>query len=189
MILTSPLILIVSSIVYISLGRPIIFKQERIGLNEKIFILYKFRTMNNSHNEYGNLLPDSKRLTKVGSTLRKLSLDELPQLVNILKGDMSLVGPRPLLKEYLPFYSERERLRHTVRPGITGLAQVSGRNKLTWDERLELDAKYVEKQNILLDYKILFKTIRKVFLREDIVVDPRALMKDLNEERKEMHKH
>ncbi|OHR68134.1 sugar transferase [Bacillus sp. HMSC76G11] len=187
-IAASPIMLIISVIIFFSLGRPIIFKQERVGLNEKIFILYKFRTMKTSHNENGVLPPDSNRLTKVGSVLRKLSLDELPQLVNILKGEMSLVGPRPLLIQYLPYYSERERLRHTVKPGVTGLAQVSGRNKLTWDERLELDAKYVEEQDLVQDIKILIKTILKVFLREDIVVDPRALMKDLNEERKEMLK-
>lgn len=165
------------------LGSPVLFKQQRPGLHGKPFYLYKFRTMTDERDEKGELLPDHVRLTPFGQFLRKFSLDELPQLYNILKGDMSFVGPRPLLMKYLPYYTDREKKRHNVRPGITGLAQVSGRNNLGWDERLELDVKYVENYSFWLDLKIIFLTIKKVLKSEDVVIDPRSTMKDLDEER------
>lgn len=183
LILLFPVLLAIAILIKIKLGSPVIFKQQRPGLHGKPFYLYKFRTMTDERDENGELLPDHVRLTPFGQLLRKLSLDELPQLYNILKGDMSFVGPRPLLMEYLPYYTPRERKRHNVRPGITGLAQVSGRNNLSWDERLELDVKYVENYSFWLDLKIIFLTIKKVLKSEDVVIDPRSTMKDLDEER------
>lgn len=156
-------------LVRIKLGKPAIFKQERPGKDEKIFTLYKFRTMTNDKDAEGNLLPDEQRLTKFGRILRSTSLDELPELFNILKGNMSIVGPRPLAVIYLPYYSEKEKHRHDVRPGLTGLAQVNGRNTLNWEERFEYDIEYVENINFTNDCKIILKTIEKVFKREDIV--------------------
>lgn len=150
-------------------GKPF-FYQLRPGKGERIFRIIKFKTMNDRCDANGQLLPDAERLTKIGAFVRKTSLDEIPQLLNVLKGDMSVIGPRPLLVKYLPYYSKREQLRHTVRPGITGLAQVNGRNKLNWDDRLELDAQYVENLSFLLDIKILFRTIVNVLLRKDIAV-------------------
>ena len=150
-------------------GKPF-FYQLRPGKGERIFRIIKFKTMNDRCDANGQLLPDAERLTKIGAFVRKTSLDEIPQLLNVLKGDMSVIGPRPLLVKYLPYYSKREQLRHTVRPGITGLAQVNGRNKLNWDDRLELDAQYVENLSFLLDIKILFRTIINVLLRKDIAV-------------------
>lgn len=150
------------------MGRPIFFKQERPGQYEKPFKLYKFRTMKNDRNQHYELLPDEQRLTRLGMFLRKYSLDELPQLINVLKGDMSLVGPRPLLLEYLPLYTEEQRIRHEVKPGITGLAQVSGRNTLTWEERFKCDCYYVEQSSCRLDMKILFLTVIKVLKKEGI---------------------
>jgi len=140
--------------------------------------------MSDRRDENGNLLPDSERLTKIGRVVRSLSLDELPQLINVLKGDMSLVGPRPLLPRYLPYYTSRERLRHTVRPGITGWAQVNGRNTINWDRRLALDVYYVENLSFKLDLKIFFKTLKNVFFKEDLIVDPGSIMKNLDDERK-----
>jgi sugar transferase EpsL len=175
--------LVTAILVRYKLGYPVIFKQQRPGLHGKPFYLYKFRTMTDERDENGELLPDHLRLTPFGQFLRKFSLDELPQLYNILKGDMSFVGPRPLLMKYLPYYTDREKKRHNVRPGITGLAQVSGRNNLDWDERLELDVKYVENYSFWLDLKIIFLTIKKVLKSEDVVIDPRSTMKDLDEER------
>lgn len=171
LIILSPVLLIIALLVRIKLGSPVLFKQERPGLNEKIFTLKKFRTMTDERDEDGNLLPDALRLTKFGRFLRATSLDELPELWNIFCGDMSLIGPRPLLVSYLPYYTKRERLRHTVRPGLTGLAQISGRNFLEWDKRLEKDVEYVEHLSFRLDIKIFFRTIKKVFIREDVVVD------------------
>ena len=150
-------------------GKPF-FYQLRPGKGERIFRIIKFKTMNDRCDANGQFLPDADRLTKIGTFVRKTSLDEIPQLLNVLKGDMSVIGPRPLLVKYLPYYSKREQLRHTVRPGITGLAQVNGRNKLNWDDRLELDAQYVENLSFLLDIKILFRTIVNVLLRKDIAV-------------------
>lgn len=184
-IVLSPVLLIVSTLVRFKLGSPILFKQERPGLNEEIFMMYKFRTMTDGKDENGNLLPDSERLTKFGRFLRSTSLDELPELFNILKGDMSIIGPRPLLVRYLPYYREEERLRSKVRPGITGLAQVSGRNTLTWDERFKTDVDYVNHLSFILDVKILINTILVVFQRKDILVGSEHIMKDLDVERKE----
>lgn len=171
LIVLSPVMLIIAILVKIKLGSPIIFKQERIGLNEKIFTLYKFRTMTDDRNEKGELLSDSARLTKFGEMLRYTSLDELPQLFNILKGDMSIIGPRPLLVQYLPYYSEHQKRRHNVRPGLSGLAQVSGRNSITWEDRFDLDVKYAYSITFLGDWKIIFLTIKKVFNKEGVGSD------------------
>jgi undecaprenyl phosphate N,N'-diacetylbacillosamine 1-phosphate transferase len=171
LILLSPVFLVVALLVRTKLGSPVIFHQERPGYRERIFTLCKFRTMTDARDEKGELLPDAKRLTVFGSFLRSTSLDELPELWNIFRGDMSLIGPRPLLTGYLPYYTERERLRHTVRPGLTGLAQVSGRNFIAWDERLEKDVEYVEQLSFLLDLRILFQTIAVVLKKEDVAVE------------------
>lgn len=167
-IILSPILLITGILVRIKLGSPIIFKQERPGKDEKIFTLYKFRTMTDKKDENGKLLEDSKRITKFGKILRSTSIDELPELFNILKGDMSFVGPRPLLIEYLPLYNEKQKHRHDVRPGLTGLAQISGRNSISWEEKFEDDLKYIEKISFWEDVKIIFKTFFKVFKREGI---------------------
>ena len=184
LIVISPVLLVLAVLIRIKLGSPIIFRQERPGLNEKMFTLKKFRTMTDERDENGNLLPDAQRLTKFGRFLRSTSLDELPELWNIFCGDMSLIGPRPLLISYLPYYTKREQLRHTVRPGLTGLAQISGRNLLEWDKRLEKDAEYVENLSFGLDIKIFFLTIKKVFVREDVVVDTNQVEGNLAEIRK-----
>lgn len=168
MLLLSPIIFAVCFLIRIKLGQPIFFRQRRPGVNGKAFEMIKFRTMTNERDENGNLLPDDVRLTKFGSFLRSTSLDELPELINVLKGDMSLVGPRPLLMEYLPLYSERQYRRHEVRPGITGWAQINGRNALSWEEKFELDVWYVENRSLWLDIKILFLTILKVVKRDGI---------------------
>lgn len=168
LILLSPVLLIVAVLVRIKLGTPVIFKQERPGRNEKIFRMYKFRTMTDQKDNEGRLLPDEIRLTSFGKKLRSTSLDELPELFNILKGDMSIVGPRPLLVRYLPLYNERQRHRHDVRPGFTGLAQVNGRNSISWEEKFEWDVKYVEKLSFGLDVKIILQTVKTVLKREGI---------------------
>ena len=165
------LYLILAILVRVKLGSPILFKQARPGKDEKIFNLYKFRTMTDKRDADGKLLPDKDRLTKFGNFLRKSSLDELPEFFNILKGDMSFIGPRPLLVEYLPYYTEREKLRHTVRPGLTGLAQVSGRNTVDWDTRFEIDAQYVENLNFLMDLKVIGLTFKTVFGHTDQVAE------------------
>lgn len=167
-IVLSPIFLIVALLVKIKLGSPVIFKQQRPGLNEKIFTMYKFRTMTDERDENGNLLPDTIRLTKFGRFLRNSSLDELPELFNILKGDMSFVGPRPLLVKYLPLYNEEQRHRHDTRPGLTGYAQVYGRNALTWEERFRLDVQYTRNITFLGDLKIIFKTFITVLKKEGI---------------------
>src|SRR6056297_130925 len=171
LILLSPLLLIISVLNLYHHGRPVLFKQKRPGMNEEIFEMYKFRTMTNEKNAQGELLADHKRLTPFGNFIRKTSLDELPELFNVLKGDMSLVGPRPLLVKYLPYYSERERRRHCVRPGITGLAQITGRNSLNWDEILEKDVEYVENLSFLLDMEIIVKTVVIVLQRKDVALN------------------
>ncbi len=171
LIVLSPVILLVAILVRVKLGSPVIFKQERPGLNKKIFTLYKFRTMTNEIDVEGNLLSDDKRLTKFGKFLRSTSLDELPELINILRGDMSIVGPRPLLVRYLPFYNEEQSKRHSVRPGLTGLAQIYGRNNLTWEKTFELDVKYVKKITFIGDWKIIFSTVGPVFKRENIAAN------------------
>ena len=168
LIVLSPVLLITALLVRIKLGTPIIFKQHRPGLDEKIFILYKFRTMTDQKDDQGILLPDEVRLTKFGKLLRSTSLDELPELWNILRGDMSVVGPRPLLIKYIPFYTEEERKRHQVRPGLTGLAQVNGRNYLDWDFRLNMDCQYVETISLFNDLSILCTTVIKVLKRSGV---------------------
>ncbi|QTQ08967.1 sugar transferase [Macrococcoides canis] len=183
-IMLSPILLIVSIINLFVNGRPILFSQERPGKNKRIFRMYKFRSMSNKKDEQGLLLPDEERLTKFGLFLRKTSIDELPSLLNILKGDMSFIGPRPLLVKYLPYYTSKEQIRHTVKPGLTGLAQINGRNLLSWDKRLELDVKYVENMTLRNDLKIIFYTLKKVIKREDIVVGNDHIMEDFDVERK-----
>lgn len=174
----SPVLLIVAILVRTKLGSPIIFKQQRPGKDEKIFCLYKFRTMTDERNAKGELLPDEKRLTKFGKLLRSTSLDELPELINILKGEMSFVGPRPLLVKYLPLYDERQRKRHLVRPGLTGYAQVNGRNTITWEERFEMDIHYIHQVSFAMDIKIMIQTILKVLKREGISSDNSVTMEE-----------
>lgn len=168
LVLLSPIMLIVGLLVKIKLGSPIIFKQERPGLNEKIFTMYKFRTMTDERDGKGDLLANNIRLTKFGKVLRSTSIDELPELINVLKGDMSLVGPRPLLVEYLPRYNKHQGRRHEVRPGITGLAQVNGRNAISWEDKFNYDVDYVDKYSLVMDIKILLQTVLKVFKRENV---------------------
>lgn len=170
LIVLMPLMIIIGILVRINLGSPIIFKQKRPGKNEKTFTLYKFRTMTDKRDIDGNLLPDEYRLTKFGKFLRSTSLDELPELINIIKGDMAIVGPRPLLVEYLPYYTEEEKHRHDVRPGLTGLAQVNGRNAISWEEKLKYDTEYIKEISFYSDLKIIFKTIKKTIKREDILM-------------------
>lgn len=183
LVILSPVLAVTAVLVRIKLGKPVVFCQERPGKDEKIFKMYKFRTMTNTCDEEGNLLPDEKRLTPFGRMLRKTSLDELPELFNIFKGDMSIVGPRPLLCSYLPYYTEREKKRHSVMPGLTGLAQVNGRNMLVWDERLELDVRYAENITFIGDMKIIVRTVTKVFASEGIAVDTAVVEPNLAEER------
>jgi lipopolysaccharide/colanic/teichoic acid biosynthesis glycosyltransferase len=168
LVVSAPVMGLVAGLSYFNLGRPILFRQLRPGLNNQTFKVLKFRSMSNTCDATGTLLPDSQRLTPFGHFLRKTSLDELPQLWNVIKGDMSLVGPRPLLAEYLPYYTERESKRHSVRPGITGLAQINGRNCVPWNERLELDVYYVENCSLSLDLLILYNTIVKTLCGSDI---------------------
>ena len=162
------LYVVIAILVRIKLGSPILFKQDRPGLNEKIFKMYKFRTMTDAKDSLGNLLTDAERLTKLGKFLRSTSLDEIPELWNVIKGDMSLVGPRPLMPKYLAYYTEEEKKRHNVRPGVTGWAQVNGRNSLTWEDKFRYDIEYVDSVSFWLDLKIVFITIKKVFKRQDI---------------------
>lgn len=168
LLVLAPIIFLVAVLVKTKLGSPVIFKQPRPGMNGKVFQIYKFRTMTDERDKHGVLFPDTVRLTNFGQLLRKLSLDELPQLWNVLKGDMSFVGPRPLLVDYLSLYSERQARRQEVRPGITGWAQVNGRNAISWEQKFEYDVWYVENQSFLLDLKILFLTLKKIMKSEDI---------------------
>ena len=168
LILLSPLYFIVARKVKKNLGSPVLFRQVRPGLHGKPFEMIKFRTMKDALDEQGNQLPDSERLTPFGKMLRSTSLDEMPELWNVIKGDMSIVGPRPLLTEYLPLYNEEQAKRHNVRPGMTGHAQVNGRNAISWEEKFKLDTWYVENQSTLLDLKIMFKTVHKVLAKDDI---------------------
>ena len=180
-IILSPIYIIVAILIRIKLGSPVIFCQERPGKDEKVFKMYKFT---DAKDENGNLLPDDIRLTSFGKKIRATSLDELPELFNILKGDMSLIGPRPLLVKYLPYYTDEERHRHDVRPGLTGLAQISGRNYLSWKERFKLDCQYVNRISFILDLSIILKTIIKVFQKDDIMESTKQLnFKDLDKER------
>lgn len=188
LILLSPILLVVAVLVRVKLGSPVIFHQDRPGYQEKIFQLCKFRSMTDERGADGELLPDEVRLTKFGKTLRATSLDELPELWNILKGDMSLIGPRPLLVSYLPYYTEEERLRHSVRPGLTGLAQVRGRNLLDWDRRFATDVEYVRNLTFAMDIKIFFMTIRKVLVHEDIEVNTNQVEGNFAEIRKAKQK-
>lgn len=176
-VVLSPVLVLVSILVRTKLGSPIIFKQNRPGLNEKIFTMYKFRTMTDEKDENGELLPDAIRLTKFGRMLRSTSLDELPELFNILKGDMSLVGPRPLLIQYLELYNDNQKRRHDVKPGLTGLAQISGRNGISWKEKFNLDVYYVENVKFIVDFKILLKTVKKVVVRDGINEDGQETVK------------
>lgn len=176
LILLSPILLIVAILVRVKLGSPVFFKQQRPGLYGTIFTMYKFRTMTDTKDKNGDFLPDSVRLTKFGKLLRSTSLDELPELFNILKGDMSLVGPRPLLVQYLSLYNEHQKRRHEVRPGLTGLAQVSGRNAISWEEKFNLDVKYVNNMSFNNDLNIIFLTFKKVFVREGINSETAATM-------------
>lgn len=175
-IVLAPVLLVVAVLVRIKLGRLVIFKQKRPGLNEKVFTLYKFRTMTDEKDENGQLLSDGFRLTKFGKFLRSTSLDELPELFNILIGDMSIIGPRPLLVQYLPLYNYHQKRRHEVRPGLSGLAQVSGRNAINWEDKFNLDVEYVDNVSFMGDWKIIFLTFKKVFLREGINSEVAATM-------------
>ena len=178
LILLSPVMLIVAILVRTKLGSPVIFCQERPGKNERIFKLYKFRSMTDKRDEKGELLPDEVRLTKFGKLLRSTSLDELPELWNILRGDMSIVGPRPLLVKYLPLYNEVQKHRHDVRPGLTGWAQVHGRNTISWEEKFEYDVWYVEHLSFAIDVKTIFLTVKKVFRREGITSETAATIEE-----------
>ncbi len=194
LVVLSPVLLVLAILVRLKLGRPVVFRQERPGKDEKIFQLCKFRSMTDQRDGNGELLPDEVRLTKFGKALRSTSLDELPELWNILKGDMSIVGPRPLLVKYLPYYTEEERKRHDVRPGLTGMAQTHGRNLLSWEERFALDLQYIEQMSLLLDIKIVFLTVKKVFSRSDIALGeaethrlrPDAKIRDFDVERRDL---
>lgn len=172
LIVLAPLLLGIAVGVRVTMGRPIFFRQLRIGLDDVPFPVYKFRSLNENVDASGVLLASSERMTKLGWFLRRWSLDELPQFFNVLKGDLSLVGPRPLLPHYLPAYTQREQIRHSVRPGITGLAQVSGRNSLTWDEKLELDVRYVEQWSLVLDARIAARTVRLLLRSSSVARDP-----------------
>lgn len=185
LLLLSPVILVVAIQIRRKLGSPVFFRQTRPGLNGKPFEMVKFRTMRDAVDENGKPLPDSERITPFGRFLRSTSLDELPELWNVLKGDMSVVGPRPLLMEYMDYYTDEEMLRHTVRPGVTGLAQVTGRNATKWDDRLAYDVQYVKTQTLWLDIKIIFKTIYQVFKREGVVVIPSTVYRKLSDERRD----
>lgn len=180
LILISPIFFLTYIVVRICIGSPVVFKQKRPGKNEKIFTIYKFRTMTNQKDVSGKLLADEDRLLPIGKFIRKSSIDELPQLINVLKGEMSFIGPRPLLVDYLPLYTEKQKNRHLIRPGITGLAQVNGRNAISWEEKFEYDIYYSENLNFMLDVKILILTIKKVFLSEDINQKDKATAERFN---------
>ena len=183
LIVVFPIMLIAALLIRWNMGSPVLFRQQRPGKEEKIFTLLKFRTMNDQRDVEGKLLPDGERLTKLGRIIRKTSMDELPQLLNVIKGDMSLVGPRPLLIRYLPYYTKEEKIRHHVKPGITGLAQLAGRNNLPWDERLSYDVQYVKRLTFFLDLKIIILTLINTFLSKNVNVNPGEKMKSLDHER------
>jgi undecaprenyl phosphate N,N'-diacetylbacillosamine 1-phosphate transferase len=183
LIVLSPLLIVVAILVRIKFGNPVIFKQKRPGLNEKIFTLYKFRTMTDARDDRGEPLPDNMRITGFGKFLRSTSIDEIPEILNIIKGDMSIVGPRPLLIEYLPYYNEEEKLRHSIQPGLTGLAQISGRNYLCWNDRLSKDIEYIKNCSFYLDVKIIFVTFLKTVRRKNIAVDTETIEPNFAKER------
>ncbi len=185
LIILMPLMLLITGFIRLRLGAPFLFRQQRPGLHGKPFTLYKFRTMTDARDANGNLLPDAERLTPFGRFLRSYSLDELPELFNVLKGEMSLVGPRPLLMKYTPYFTEQEKKRFMVRPGITGLAQVSGRNDLSWDLRLNADIQYVQNLSFTLDMKIIGLTVLQVLTRKGVQTDPEATMLNFDEERRQ----
>lgn len=183
LIILSPVLALIALVIRVKMGPPILFRQERSGFHGEPFSLYKFRTMTDARDAQGSLLPDTERLTPVGRFLRATSLDEMPELINVLKGDMSLVGPRPLIPRYMPYYSQRETKRFNMYPGMSGWAQISGRNRLSWNARLAFDAWYVENWSLVLDLRILSLTVWKVIRREGMVTDPRSTMLDLDQER------
>lgn len=185
LILAAPLMILLAILIRLKLGGPVLFSQERPGLGGKAFKMVKFRSMTNERDSRGELLPDQDRITSLGRLLRKTSLDELPGFFNVLRGDMSVIGPRPLLMKYLPFYTERESKRHQVRPGITGWAQVNGRNLLNWDKRLEMDVEYVERISLGLDIHILFKTIGNVLRQSDVLSVSSETVPDFDDYRKQ----
>lgn len=187
LIILSPVLLVTAVLVRIKLGSPIIFHQERPGKSEKIFHLYKFRSMTDECDENGNLLPDNERLTRFGRILRSTSLDELPELLNILRGDMSIVGPRPLLVKYLPLYNEEQKHRHDVRPGLTGWAQANGRNAISWEEKFKLDVWYVQHISFWVDVKVIFMTVKKVFCRDGISSETSVTMEEFSGTKESMH--
>lgn len=187
LIILSPVLLVTAVLVRIKLGSPIIFHQERPGKSEKIFRLYKFRSMTDECDENGNLLPDNERLTRFGRILRSTSLDELPELLNILRGDMSIVGPRPLLVKYLPLYNEEQKHRHDVRPGLTGWAQANGRNAISWEEKFKLDVWYVQHISFWVDVKVIFMTVKKVFCRDGISSETSVTMEEFSGTKESMH--
>jgi len=180
LILLSPIMLITALLIRLDIGRPILFRQARPGLNGKLFKIYKFRTMNDKRDKEGHLLPDAQRLEGIGRVIRSLSLDELPQLFNILKGEMSFIGPRPLLPEYLPLYTKEQQKRHLIRPGITGWAQVNGRNSISWKKKFAYDVYYVEHLSLALDLKIVLMTLQKIVKRADITQDGHATVEKFN---------
>jgi lipopolysaccharide/colanic/teichoic acid biosynthesis glycosyltransferase len=187
-LLLSPVLILMLILIRLKLGAPVFFTQERPGLGGRAFRMIKFRSMTNERDENGKLLPDQMRITSLGRFLRRTSLDELPELFNVLRGDMSVVGPRPLLMKYLPFYTEREMKRHQVRPGITGWAQVNGRNLLEWDKRLEMDVEYVENMTLWLDIRILFRTVSDVLRQSDVLTVSSETVPDFDDYRKQKQK-
>ena len=185
LVLLAPLLLVLMAFIRMKLGGPVFFTQERPGLGGRAFKMVKFRSMTNERDEQGELLPDQLRITTLGRFLRRTSLDELPELFNVLRGDMSVIGPRPLLVKYLPYYTKREMKRHLVRPGITGWAQVNGRNLLNWDKRLEMDVEYVETMSFALDVRIVFKTIKEVLSQKDVLEVSSETVPDFDDYRKQ----
>lgn len=181
LLLLAPLLIVIALLVWVKLDKKIFFAQERVGLHEKIFKIYKFKTMTDERDAEGQLLPDNERLNSFGIALRKLSLDELPQLINVIKGDMNFIGPRPLLKEYLAYYTEEEKKRHNTKPGLSGWAQVNGRNSISWQEKFQLDIFYVENQSLKLDMFIYKKTVLKVIRRENVNTSDQVTMERLDE--------
>lgn len=185
LVIFAPIMLVTAIGVYLTMGAPVIFRQKRPGQHQQPFYIYKFRSMKNGHDDHGRLLSDADRLTKFGNFIRDFSLDELPQMFNILKGEMSIVGPRPLLFDYFPYYTETEMRRHEAKPGVTGLAQVNGRNNASWDDRLAMDVWYVDHWTVWLDIKIILQTVKMVLLRKDVKTDGHATFLRLDDARRD----